>query len=56
MVEATKDKVVQEVVVVVVVVVVAISIRVGGVVEIVEALNCRVMHPLTMICIIELRN
>ena len=57
-VEATKDEVAQEVVAVVVVVVMAISIRVGGVVEIVEALtlNHRVFHPLAMIRTTELRN
>ena len=39
-VEATEDEVAQEVVAVVVAVVVAISISIGGVVKIVEALDC----------------
>jgi hypothetical protein len=57
-VEATEDEVVQEEVVVVVAVVTAISIRAGGVVEIVEALalDHRVFHPLAMIRTTELRN
>jgi len=50
--EATEDEVVQGVVAAVA----AISIRAGGVVEIVEALNHRVLHPLAMIRTTELRN
>jgi hypothetical protein len=50
--EATADVVAQAVVAAVV----AISIRAGGVVEIVEALNHRVIYPLAMIRTTELRN